>query len=213
MWYVNRELYLRMEEGESKTPVSEQLPLGPPGTQQWSVDEYMDGKHLLKSTIDYANSKRMAIENHETNKQLLPLIAMNDSDEEAEDENAEVVLPQVLEDVLALKNQRALELGIDDISGNVDHPVTSKTQLNESEWDKEENVTLFYVYVRVHLIKDTFLQINVIGRKVEGEKNKDNAARVKNKRKKKKKKKCRKVEEQKNTSNTEMETTPEVEIE
>lgn len=50
--------------------------------------------------------------------------------------SGEVVLPQVLEQVLALKNQRALELGTDD--SNVDSSKSENRQ-KEAVWEKDDN--------------------------------------------------------------------------
>lgn len=48
-----------------------------------------------------------------------------------------VVLPQALEDVLALKNQRALELGVEDSVSEESAAVLDK---DISRWEKDENV-------------------------------------------------------------------------
>ena len=199
-----------MEEGRREIPVPQQSSLCPLDTEQWSNDVHTDGKHLLKSKLDDVNFKPMVKENHETNQTSPPLleIAVNYSEE-----YAEVVLPQLLEKVLVLKFQREHEVVIDDIINDIEHQDTLKIPVNEDEWDEEENVILFYIYVGVHLIKDTFLQINITSHEVENEKNKHKAVRGKKKRKKKKKKKSRNVEEQKNNSDIESETTPDVEIE
>lgn len=80
-------------------------------------------------------------------KQLPSLLSLKvDPPEQILDGNSgEVVLPQVLEQVLALKNQRALELGTED--SNVD-AVASKPESREKEtvWDKEDNVVMSYLF-------------------------------------------------------------------
>lgn len=53
----------------------------------------------------------------------------------------EVVLPQVLEEVLALKTQRALELGTE-IDANIDKPQTDK----EPSLAKEDNVVCIFSF-------------------------------------------------------------------
>ncbi|KAK9694973.1 psp [Popillia japonica] len=75
-----------------------------------------------------------------------------------------VVLPQALEDVLALKNQRALELGVEDSVSEESAAVLDK---DISRWEKDENV-------------DNDVETN--------DKKKDNTKISKNKRKKKRKK-------------------------
>lgn len=75
---------------------------------------------------------------------LLPsLLSLKvDPPEQILDANSgEMILPQVLEQVLALKNQRALELGTED--SNVD-TTTSKSESRDKEttWDKEDNVVI-----------------------------------------------------------------------
>lgn len=72
-------------------------------------------------------------------KQLPSLLSLKlDPPEQMPDvTNAEVVLPQALEQVLALKNQRALELGTEDGS--------AETQEKEKEttWDKDDNAVSY----------------------------------------------------------------------
>lgn len=67
------------------------------------------------------------------------------------EQQTEVVLPQVLEEVLALKNQRALELGNDENAAagavaNAPAPTPSGTQ-RDPLWEKDENVVSFIVII------------------------------------------------------------------
>lgn len=101
-------------------------------------------------------------------KQLPSLLSLKvDPPEQLIEGNAEVVLPQVLEDVLALKNQRALELGMEDTETNEENG----QNIQEKElWDKDENIE------NVQDIDNADINI-------------DNSKVSKNKRKKKRKKK------------------------
>lgn len=74
-------------------------------------------------------------------KQLPSLLSLKvDPPEQLIEGNSEVVLPQVLEDVLALKNQRALELGIDDAAAGEENNRQNVQQDKDSAlWDKDEN--------------------------------------------------------------------------
>lgn len=56
------------------------------------------------------------------------------------EQQAEVVLPQVLEEVLALKNQRALELGGDENAAAVTVAPNSSGAQRDPLWEKDENI-------------------------------------------------------------------------
>lgn len=75
----------------------------------------------------------------EKEKQLPSLLSLKvDPPQELQDQNPnEVVLPQALEDVLALKNQRALELG--DEETNVQIAPKKKTLERPTLSDDEDN--------------------------------------------------------------------------
>ncbi|KAF5292351.1 hypothetical protein FQA39_LY03385 [Lamprigera yunnana] len=81
---------------------------GPPGTQGWTGDEF-------------------ALRNK--------LSAGQDQMGEGSNANAEVELPQVIEQVLALKNQRALELGVEE-SNNAAVP---ELDAAAAAWERDEN--------------------------------------------------------------------------
>lgn len=69
-------------------------------------------------------------------KALPSLLSLKiDPPEQLVEGSAELVLPQVLEEVLALKNQRALELGIDE---NPENAVNA--QEREPLWEKDDNI-------------------------------------------------------------------------
>lgn len=55
----------------------------------------------------------------------------------------EVVLPQVLEDVLALKDQRAIELGAED----EEKSKTSQLEVRAPLWEKVENIVNVSFYL------------------------------------------------------------------
>lgn len=77
-------------------------------------------------------------------KQLPSLLSLKvDPPEQLSEQTGEVVLPQVLEEVLALKSQRAIELGTDDSgSGAPVQEETTATPVAEPEivWEKEDTV-------------------------------------------------------------------------
>ncbi|CAG9857401.1 unnamed protein product [Phyllotreta striolata] len=139
---------------------------GPPGTQGWPNEEF-------------PNLQPPASINE---KQLPSLLSLKvDPPEQLMESNAEVVLPQVLEDVLALKDQRQLELGTDVESGE------EKTRSNQSEreplWEKDDNV-------------DTVIDTEVEPLKQHKEKElKDKMSKNKKKKKRKKNRKNRENDE------------------
>ncbi|KAF5280867.1 hypothetical protein FQR65_LT03016 [Abscondita terminalis] len=93
---------------------------GPPGTQGWTSDEFAMG--LMAQGLN--------------DKQLPSLLSLkvDPPDQLIEGNgNAEVVLPPVIEQVLALKNQRALELGTEENSNAL------LPELDSSTWERDEN--------------------------------------------------------------------------
>lgn len=68
--------------------------------------------------------------------------------------SSEVVLPQVLEDVLALKNQRALELGMEEAPAEETSSAPTQEKDPASLWEKEENTVNVTNYIL------TFIRIN-----------------------------------------------------
>lgn len=74
-------------------------------------------------------------------KQLPSLLSLKVDPPEhlVEGGNSEVVLPQALEEVLALKNQRALELGTE-IDGGSETTPAQKDSEREPLWEKDDNV-------------------------------------------------------------------------
>lgn len=74
-------------------------------------------------------------------KQLPSLLSLkvDPPEQMVEGNNSEVVLPQVLEEVLALKNQRALELGTE-IDGGSENAQPQKEPEREPLWEKDDNV-------------------------------------------------------------------------
>lgn len=79
-------------------------------------------------------------------KQLPSLLSLKvDPPEQLMEGNGttDVVLPQVLEQVLALKNQRALELGTDETGGDNSAPVSANEVEKDGTvplWERDENV-------------------------------------------------------------------------
>lgn len=59
---------------------------------------------------------------------------------------AEVVLPQVLEQVLALKDQRAQQLGTEDGSSEAN---VRENKEKDSAWEKEDNLVSFYRFFKL----------------------------------------------------------------
>lgn len=124
-----------MQENLLPTPT-----FGPPGTQGWLTEDYtsgniMNGTLILKKYSNICILDNVALQ-HE--KQLPSLLSLKvDPPEQLIEGNSEVVLPQVLEDVLALKNQRALELAVED--AEVDENNSQNGQ-DKDLWDKDENV-------------------------------------------------------------------------
>ncbi|RZC34517.1 splicing factor 3B subunit 2 [Asbolus verrucosus] len=106
-------------------------------------------------------------------KQLPSLLSLKvDPPEQMLETPTEVVLPQVLEEVLALKNQRALELGTEEAeAGAVQPPLQPQPQPppREALWEKDDN-------------------IEPVVENEEDNQNKDGAKISKNKKKKKRKK-------------------------
>ncbi|XP_076258581.1 splicing factor 3b subunit 2 [Rhynchophorus ferrugineus] len=109
--------------------VSDQLITSPPGT---------DGNFTQSSYETPGWSEDTDNQTQGSEKQLPSLMALKvDPPKQSDPEgNTEVVLPQVLEDVLALKNQRALELGTEEDAQD--------KQKNRSEreplWEKDDNI-------------------------------------------------------------------------
>lgn len=80
-------------------------------------------------------------------KQLPSLLSLkvDPPDQMVDGNSGEVVLPQVLEEVLALKNQRALELGTEE--SNVDNAVSKSVENRETTWDKEDNLVIVFCFL------------------------------------------------------------------
>lgn len=106
-----------------------------------------------------------------------------------------VVLPQALEDVLALKNQRALELGMEETINEESATVQDK---DVTAWERDELVDLAIISIEIFTIFIHYFQDN----DVETSEKKDNTKVSKNKRKKKRKKN-RKNQMQKDKENEE----------
>lgn len=88
-------------------------------------------------------------------KNLPSLLTMKvDPPDQNQENNSEVVLPQALEDVLALKNQRALELGTED---SIAEENSRKTVIQEGEslptWEKDDNVVTLHIHTVITFIK------------------------------------------------------------
>lgn len=75
-------------------------------------------------------------------KQLPSLLSLKvDPPQQAETSgSAEVVLPQALEQVLALKNQRAMELGTEEEA--TEKEKSKEPENREPLWEKHENVVV-----------------------------------------------------------------------
>lgn len=145
---------------------------GPPGTQGWSTEEFE--RNMQNIAMGQGTPLIPQGMNDKELPSLLSLkVAPPDQMIEGSN-NAEVVLPQVIEQVLALKNQRAMELGVDDANAE---NLASRTADGDKEnagrlWDKDENN---------------------LARELSNKQNKDNAKLSKNKKKKKRKKNRKKA--------------------
>lgn len=122
---------------------------GPPGTQGWSGNDFCTYFHICSivncnSYYFLANMTPLPTMLHpppNVDKQLPSLLTLKvDPPEQLMESNTEVVLPQALEDVLALKNQRALELGTDIDGGNENRSVQKNVDKESSVWEKDDNI-------------------------------------------------------------------------
>ncbi|KAK4884011.1 hypothetical protein RN001_000282 [Aquatica leii] len=98
---------------------------GPPGTQGWTTDEF-DNRSIVMGLMPSQGLN---------DKQLPSLLSLkvDPPDQLIEGNgNTEVVLPQVIEQVLALKNQRALELGTEENTNAL------ASDLDASTWDEHD---------------------------------------------------------------------------
>lgn len=74
-------------------------------------------------------------------KQLPSLLSLKvDPPEQLMESSSEVVLPQALEEVLALKNQRQLELGTENDAAGNENLQAQKDADREPLWEKDDNV-------------------------------------------------------------------------
>lgn len=102
---------------------------GPPGTQGWANDDFGGNQVVMQPPLV-------------NEKQLPSLLSLKvDPPEQLVEGNSEVVLPQVLEDVLALKNQRALELGTEEVPDGDSEVVSDNNKEREPLWEKDDNVS------------------------------------------------------------------------
>lgn len=118
-------------------------PFGPPGTQGWTGDDFERPPPMGPPPMGPPPMGPPPV----GDKQLPSLLSLKvDPPEQLSEQTGEVVLPQVLEEVLALKSQRAMELGTDDSGsgaptlGDPAQVETSKSAPVEIEtvWDKED---------------------------------------------------------------------------
>ncbi|KAJ8941676.1 hypothetical protein NQ314_010321 [Rhamnusium bicolor] len=146
---------------------------GPPGTQGWTNDDFGN-----------MNNPPMMQQPPPVNEKQLPsLLSLKvDPPEQLVDgSNTEVVLPQALEEVLALKNQRALELGTE-IDGGSENQNVRKEADREPLWEKDDNV-------------DTVIEAEVEESRQKEKESKDKVSKNKKKKKRKKNKKTKESEE------------------
>ncbi|XP_057661963.1 splicing factor 3B subunit 2 [Diorhabda carinulata] len=149
---------------------------GPPGTQGWPNDEFSPlGPPPTMEQSSPVNEK-----------QLPSLLTLKvDPPEQLTENTSEVVLPQALEDVLALKNQRQLELGTEIDVNNENQQHQNKESEREPLWEKDDNV-------------DTVIDTEVEPLKQQKEKEiKDKVSKNKKKKRRKKNRKNRENEEKK----------------
>lgn len=100
--------------------------MGPPGTLGWVPDDFESRPPPMMQPPPLIQT---------TEKQLPSLLSLKvDPPESMTETNTEVVLPQVLEEVLALKNQRALELGTEETGSGI--PVSK--DVPDPIWEKDE---------------------------------------------------------------------------
>ncbi|XP_018570665.1 splicing factor 3B subunit 2 [Anoplophora glabripennis] len=141
---------------------------GPPGTQGWTNDDFGSVNPPMMQQPPPINEKQLP--------SLLSL-KVDPPEQLVEGGNSEVVLPQALEEVLALKNQRALELGTEIDGGSETAPVQKESE-REPLWEKDDNV-------------DTVIDTEL----VEDSNQKDKDSKVSKNKKKKKRKKNKKTRE------------------
>ncbi|KAJ8942650.1 hypothetical protein NQ318_013363 [Aromia moschata] len=139
---------------------------GPPGTQGWTND-------------DFGNAPPMMQQPPPINEKQLPSLLslkVDPPEQLVEGGNTEVILPQALEEVLALKNQRALELGTE-VDGGSEPQQQEKEPEREPLWEKDDNVE------------------TVVENEIEESQQKEKELKVSKNKKKKKRKKNRKTRE------------------
>ncbi|XP_072386024.1 splicing factor 3B subunit 2 [Diabrotica undecimpunctata] len=162
--------------------------LNPPGTQEWANDDF-DSEDPVTSASD---------------KQLPSLLSLKVIPPEQIniEESSEVILPQALEEVLALKSQRQLELGNEIDATNTENQQNQKSSEKEPLWEKDDNV-------------DAVPDAEVTSDKVRKEKEvKDKYSKNKKKKNKKKNRKLKANEEKEdNKKNGEKEVNLENELE
>ncbi|CAG9813244.1 unnamed protein product [Phaedon cochleariae] len=143
---------------------------GPPGTQGWPSDDF--------STMGPPPAIMQPPPINE--KQLPSLLSLKvDPPEQLMEGSSEVVLPQALEEVLALKNQRVLELGTDnDGTGNQQSKQQQKEPEREPLWEKDDNA----------VVEDIPIIENTIPKTVSAKQQKEKDKVSKNKKKKKRRK-------------------------
>ncbi|KAJ8965531.1 hypothetical protein NQ317_007641 [Molorchus minor] len=106
---------------------------GPPGAQGWPNEDFgnMNNPPPMMQQPPPINEK-----------QLPSLLSLKvDPPEQLLESNSEMILPQALEEVLALKNQRALELGTE-IDGGSEPQPQQKEPEREPLWEKDDNVDI-----------------------------------------------------------------------
>lgn len=167
------------EQGNAGAPPGMGPPpsFGPPGTQGWPNDEFSPlGPPPTMEQSPPINEKQLP--------SLLTLKVVPPEQLMAEN-TSEVVLPQALEDVLALKNQRQLELGTEIEVNSENQQNQNKESEREPLWEKDDNV-------------DTVIDTEVEPLKQQKEKEiKDKVSKNKKKKRRKKNRKNRENEEKK----------------
>ncbi|CAG9836253.1 unnamed protein product [Diabrotica balteata] len=162
--------------------------LDPPGTQEWVNDDF-DSEDPVTSASDKQLPSLLSL------KVILP-------EQINIEESSEVVLPQALEEVLALKSQRQLELDNEIDATNTENQQNQKSSEKEPLWEKDDNV-------------DAVPDAEVTSDKVRKEKEvKDKYSKNKKKKNKKKNRKLKANEEKEdNKKNGEKEVNLENELE
>ncbi|EFA06003.1 splicing factor 3B subunit 2 isoform X1 [Tribolium castaneum] len=145
----------QLQEGVPEHPVPHQEGMFGSGMQGWAGEHGVGGEKQLPSLLS---------------------LKVDPPDQMMETPPTEVVLPQVLEEVLALKNQRARELEREETETVVQQPQTPR----EALWEKDDNIEPVVENEEESQVKET-TKISKNKKKKKRKKNKKNRENEQNK--------------------------------